>query len=38
MLKSSSCGYSDACTLVKGNIAINNTAAADPDANIINKR
>ena len=38
MLKSSLCGYSDVCILVKGNIAVNNTAAADSDPNIINKR
>ena len=38
MLQSSLCGYSDVCILVKGNITVNNTAAADADANIINKR
>ena len=32
-LKSSLCDYSDACILVKGTIAVNNTAAAIADAN-----
>ena len=35
MLKSSSCDYSDAYILVKGTITVNNTAAADADANNI---
>ena len=35
MLSSSLCDYSDACILVKGNISVNNTAAADADANKI---
>ena len=33
MLKSSFCDYSDAYILVKGTIAVNNTAAAGADAN-----
>ena len=33
MLKSSLCDHSDAYILVKGNITVNNTAAADVDAN-----
>ena len=38
MLRSSLCDYSDAYILVKGNISVNNTAAADADANNINKK
>ena len=38
MLKSSLCDYSDAYILVKGTITVNNTAAADADANITNKK
>ena len=38
MLKSSLCGYSDAYILVKGTITVNNTAAADADANNTNKK
>ena len=38
MLKSSLCDYSDAYILVKGTIAVNNTAAADPNANNTNKK
>ena len=38
MLRSSLCDYSDAYILVKGNITVNNTAAADADANNINKK
>ena len=38
MLKSSLCDYSDAYILVKGTIAVNNTAAADVDANNTNKK
>ena len=38
MLKSSLCDYSDACILVKGTISINNTAAADANANNTNKK
>ena len=38
MLKSSLCDYSDAYILVKGTITINNTAAADANANNINKK
>ena len=38
MLKSSFCNYSDAYILVKGTITINNTAAADVDANNTNKK
>ena len=33
MLRSSLCDYSDAYILVKGNITVNNTAAADADGN-----
>ena len=38
MLKSSLCDYSDAYILVKRNITVNNTAAADVDANNTNKK
>ena len=38
MLKSSLCDYSDAYILVKGAVTINNTAAADADANNTNKK
>ena len=38
MLKSSSCDYSDAYILVKGTISVNNTAAADANANNTNKK
>ena len=38
MLKSSLCDYSDAYVLVKGTIAVNNTAAADANANNTNKK
>ena len=38
MLKSSLCNYSDACILVTGTITVNNTAAADADANNTNKK
>ena len=38
MLKSSLCDYSDAYILVKGTIAVNNTAAADANANNTNKK
>ena len=38
MLKSSLCDYSDKYILVKGTIAVNNTAAADIDANNTNKK
>ena len=38
MLKSSLCDYSDAYILVKGNIDVNNTGAADSDANNTNKK
>ena len=38
MLKFSLCDYSDAYILVKGNIAVNNTAAADADGNNTNKK
>ena len=37
MLKSSLCDYSDAYIHVKGTITVNNTAAADADANNTNK-
>ena len=38
MLKSSLCYYSDAYILVKATITVNNTAAADADANDTNKK
>ena len=38
MLKSSLCDYIDAYILVKGTITVNNTAAADADANNTNKK
>ena len=38
MLRSSLCDYSDAYILVKGNITVNNTAAAGAAANNINKK
>ena len=38
MLRSSLCDYSDAYILVKGNITVNNTAAAGADANNNNKK
>ena len=38
MLKSSLCDYSDAYILVKGTITVNNTAAADADANNTTKK
>ena len=38
MLKSSLCDYRDAYILVKGAITVNNTAAADADANNANKK
>ena len=38
MLRSSLCDYSDAYILVKGNISVNNTAAAYADANNANKK
>ena len=38
MLKSSLCDYSDAYILVKGTVTVNNTAAADADANSTNKK
>ena len=38
MLKSSLCDYCDAYILVKGAITVNNTAAADTDANNTNKK
>ena len=38
MLKSSLCDYSDAYIPVKGTITVNNTAAADADANNPNKK
>ena len=38
VLRSSLCDYSDAYILVKGNISVNNTAAADADANNTNKK
>ena len=37
MLKSSLCDYNDAYILVQGTIIVNNTAAADADANNTNK-
>ena len=38
MLKSSLCDYTNAYTLVKGNITVPNTAAADTDANNPNEK
>ena len=38
MLMSSLCDYSDTYILVKGSITVNNTAAADADANNTNKK
>ena len=38
MLKSSLCDYSDAYIIVKETITVNNTAAADADANNTNKK
>ena len=38
LLRSNLCDFSDACILVKGNITVNNTAAADADANNTNKK
>ena len=38
MLKSSLCDYSDAYVHVKGTITVNNTTAADADANNTNKK
>ena len=38
MLNSSLCDYSDAYILVKRTITVNNTAAADADANNTNKK
>ena len=38
MLRSSLCDYIDTYILVKGNISVNNTAAADADANNTNKK
>ena len=38
MLRSSLCDYSDAYILVKGNISVNNTAAAAADPNNRNKK
>ena len=38
MLKSSLCDYSDVYIFVEGTITVNNTAAADADANNTNKK
>ena len=38
MLRSRLCDYSDTYILVKGNIFVNNTAAADADANHVNNK
>ena len=38
MLRSSLCDYSDAYIMVKGNITVNSTEAADADANNTNKK
>ena len=38
MLKSCLCDYSDAYIRVKGTIRVNNTAAADSDANNVDKK
>ena len=38
MLRSSLCDYNDAYTMVKGNITVNSTEAADADANNTHKK
>ena len=38
MLRSTLCNFSDVYITVKGNITVNNTAAADADANNTNKK
>ena len=38
MLRSSLCDYSDTYLVLKGNILVNNTAAADADANKLIKK
>ena len=38
VLRSSLCDYSDTYILVKGNISVNNTAAAGADANNTNRK
>ena len=38
MLKSSLCDYGDAYIIVKGTVAVNNTAGSDADANNTNKK
>ena len=38
MIRSSLCNYSDQYKLVKGNILVNNTAAAGADANNTHKK
>ena len=38
MLRSSLCEYSDPYIFAKGNISVNNTAAADADTNNTNKK
>ena len=38
MLRSRLCDYNDAYIIVKGNIAVNNTAGAGADANNTNKK
>ena len=38
MLRSSLCDYRDACVLVKGNISVNNNAAAGADGNNYGKK
>ena len=38
ILRSSLCDYSDPYILVKGNVSVNITAAADADANNTNKK
>ena len=38
MISSNLCDYSDSYILVKGTITVNNTAAADADANNTNKK
>ena len=38
MLKPSLCDYSNAYIIVKGTITVNDTAAADVDANNVNKK
>ena len=38
MLRSSLCDYKDACILIKGTTTVNNTTAADANANNVGKK